>query len=242
VRRQRAARGGRDEASHPHGLPNPNGARFLQGYVLARHRKNPAEQHDRHTGADTLADSIRIVGGQFRGRKLLYTGDLRTRPMKDRVREAVFNLIGTDAAGKHAIDLFAGTGALGLEAMSRGATRATFFEQHYPTARVVRQNAALLGVADRAAVESGNVFLWAPQAEIETDQPWLVFCSPPYSFYVDRLGEVLALINALIDRAPQGSVFVVESDAKFDIARLPPTLEWDVRQYLPAVIAIGRKA
>jgi 16S rRNA (guanine(966)-N(2))-methyltransferase RsmD len=198
--------------------------------------------HDRQSGVGTAAESVRIIGGEFRGRKLIYTGDLRTRPMKDRVREAVFNLIGTDAAGRHAIDLFAGTGALGLEALSRGATRATFYEQHFPTARVVRQNAALLGVTPRTVVESGNVFLWVPQTTFAGDEPWLVFCSPPYAFYLERQAEMLALINSLIERAPAGSVFVVESDAKFNMALLPESLSWDVRPYLPAVIAIGRKS
>jgi 16S rRNA (guanine966-N2)-methyltransferase len=208
---------------------------------VARHRKNAAEQHDRLAAADAPASALRIIGGEFRGRKLVYTGDLRTRPMKDRVREAVFNLLGTMPAGKLAIDLFAGTGALGLEALSRGAVRATFIEQHFPTARVIRQNAALLGAAERCLVESGNVFLWAPRAAIETDAPWLVFCSPPYAFYVDRQPEVLALVGGLLGRAPVGSVFVVEADAKFDMSLLPQSIEWDVRPYLPAVIAIGRK-
>jgi 16S rRNA (guanine966-N2)-methyltransferase len=198
--------------------------------------------HDRQSGVGTAAESVRIIGGEFRGRKLIYTGDLRTRPMKDRVREAVFNLIGTDAAGRHAIDLFAGTGALGLESLSRGATRATFYEQHFPTARVVRQNAALLGVTPRTVVESGNVFLWVPQTKFAGDEPWLVFCSPPYAFYLERQEEMLALINSLIERSPAGSVFVVESDAKFNMALLPESLSWDVRPYLPAVIAIGRKS
>ena len=78
---------------------------------------------------------MRIIGGKFRGRKLEYSGDLRTRPMKDRVREALFNLLGNAVEGKIAIDLFAGTGALGLEALSRGASRAVFIERHRPTAQ-----------------------------------------------------------------------------------------------------------
>ena len=74
------------------------------------------------------ATELRIIGGHFRARKLLYHGDPVTRPMKHRVREAIFNLVGLEAKGRHAIDLFAGTGALGLEALSRGATSATFIE------------------------------------------------------------------------------------------------------------------
>jgi len=82
---------------------------------------------------------LRIIGGSLRRRKLQYSGDLRTRPMKDRVREAVFNLLGTQVTGSQAIDLFAGTGALGLEAISRGATHATFIERHLPTAKLIEQ-------------------------------------------------------------------------------------------------------
>ena len=70
--------------------------------------------------AATRPVGVRIIGGKFRGRKLEYSGDPRTRPMKDRVREALFNLLGHGVEGKVAIDLFAGTGALALEALSRG--------------------------------------------------------------------------------------------------------------------------
>jgi 16S rRNA (guanine(966)-N(2))-methyltransferase RsmD len=208
---------------------------------LARHRKNPAEQDDRRAASGNPPAALRIIGGELGGRKLLYIGHLRTRPMKDRLREAVFNLLGPGAAGKHAIDLFAGTGALGLEAISRGALRATFVEQHFPTARIVRQNAALLGVADRCEVASANVFLWVQDATIGGSQPWLVFCSPPYAYYVERRSDVLALLETLVARAPAESVFVVESDARFDTSLLPRLESWDVRQYPPAVVAIGRK-
>src|SRR5271154_4383856 len=97
----------------------------------------------RATTADVAG--LRIIGGRFRGRKLEYSGDPRTRPMKDRVREALFNLLSTAVKGKVAIDLFAGTGALGLEALSRGAARAVFIERHRPTAQTIGRNAAALG-------------------------------------------------------------------------------------------------
>ena len=114
------------------------------------------------TGSDSAGPiaGLRIIGGSFRGRKLHYSGDLRTRPMKDRLREAIFNLIGPSIRGKHAVDLFAGTGALALEAISRGAERATLIEQHHPTANVIRQNIATLGVQQKAEVVPGNVFVW----------------------------------------------------------------------------------
>jgi 16S rRNA (guanine966-N2)-methyltransferase len=91
-------------------------------------------------------------------------------------------------------------------------------------------------------VSAGNVFLWAENDPIESDHPWLVFCSPPYAFYCERQAEVLALVGRLVEGAPDGSIFVVESDTRFDMALLPEMPGgWDVRPYPPAVVAIGRK-
>src|SRR5262245_19110512 len=111
-------------------------------------------------GPETPVLGLRIIGGSLRGRKLQYSGDQRTRPMKDRVREAVFNLIGPRIVGAHAIDLFAGTGALGLEAISRGAARATFIERHLPTLELLQQNVAALGVSETIEANFGDAFLW----------------------------------------------------------------------------------
>jgi 16S rRNA (guanine966-N2)-methyltransferase len=182
----------------------------------------------------------RIVGGSLRGRKLLYSGDPRTRPMKDRVREAVFNLIGTDATGKHAIDLFAGTGALGLEAISRGAAKATFIEQHFPTADLIQKNIQQFEISQPCVIVPGNTFIWAKRAADLGIEPWIVFCSPPYVFYVDRKMEMLEMICGLIDRAPPASVFVVEADERFDFSELPQADAWDVREYPPATVGILR--
>lgn len=160
--------------------------------------------------------------------------------MKDRVREAVFNLIGPSVRGAHAIDLFAGTGALGLEALSRGADTALFVERHFPTAGIIRQNVETLGVADRATILPANVLLWSRRMPDLPEGPWLVFCSPPWGLFVDQIDELLALLKVLIDRAPAGSQFVVEADERFDFSRLPRAGDWLIRAYPPAVIGILR--
>jgi 16S rRNA (guanine966-N2)-methyltransferase len=216
---------------------------------ISKNDKDAAAASRRTRGDDLRpVAGLRVIGGQYRGRRLHYTGDFRTRPMKDRLREAVFNLLGNDIRGKHAIDLFAGTGALGIEALSRGAARATFCEQHHPTAAVIRQNITELGADDRAAVVPGNTFIWWQKqqknafADLLADAiPWAVFCSPPYAFYVDRAGEMLELIAGLAAAAPAGSVFAVEADDRFDFCQLPAASEWDVRAYPPAVVGIWRK-
>ena len=203
--------------------------------------KPSARQADSRTGSAAKQPlGLRIIGGRFRGRRLLYGGDPRVRPMKDRVREAIFNLIGTDLQGKLAVDLFAGTGALGLEAVSRGAARAVMIEQHFPTAAIIRQNVAALGAEDLVEIVTSNVFIWQQREPDLGPLPRVVFCSPPYEFYVSRTEEVLRLIGGLLESAPAGSVFVVESDDRFDFGLLPDAATWDLRQYPPAMVGLYR--
>jgi 16S rRNA (guanine966-N2)-methyltransferase len=158
--------------------------------------------------------------------------------MKDRVRQAVFNILGDAVAGKHAVDLFAGTGALGLEAISRGASVATFFESHPPTADVLRRNAAALGVQDRCRIVQGDSFAswrrWLDPAG-GGGTAWLAFCSPPFSFYVDRSAQMLALLSEMLHCAPAGAIFVVEADRRFDFGLLEGRA-WDIREYPPSVV------
>jgi 16S rRNA (guanine966-N2)-methyltransferase len=203
-----------------------------------QHKKPIEADRDR---SDTGPGSVRIVGGEFRGRKLPHSGDERTRPMKDRVREAVFNLLSNSVRGSHVIDLFAGTGALGIEALSRGAARATLIECHFPTVSQIQKNLNLLGAQDRAQVVGSDTFYWARTGPTAGPEPWLVFVSPPYEFYVSRQTEMLDLIIGLLGSAPPQSTMVVEADQRFDMGSLPHAGDWDVRTYSPAVIAIYRK-
>lgn len=208
---------------------------------------NPERSRARPSGAAPARPSgvLRIIGGVHRGRTLAYSGDPRTRPMKDRVREAVFNLVGAEVAGKFALDLFAGTGALGLEALSRGASGALFLEQHFPSADLIRRNAAALGLADAVEVAPADTFIFFRRGinlpARSQDAAWLVFCSPPFEFYVSRREEMLELIGKLLSSAPPQSLFVVESDARFDFAELPQAADWDVREYPPARVGVFRK-
>ena len=162
--------------------------------------------------------------------------------MKDRVREALFNRLANAVGGKYAIDLFAGTGAMGLEAISRGAKAATFVERHFPTAAVIRQNAQALGVASQCTILPANTLLWAKRLPALPAEPWLVFCSPPYEFYVSNRTEMLAILTALCEQAPPSSIFCVEADERFDFALLPHSPDWDVRSYPPAEVGIWTKS
>ena len=190
-----------------------------------------------------VEEPLRIIGGKYRGRKLRYGGDSRTRPMKDRVREAVFNLLGPAPEGKHVVDLFAGTGALALEALSRGAVGATLIERHFPTAAIIRENVLTLGCQNAVQVVAADTFYWTEhQHDLPHETPWLVFCSPPYDFYVSRGEEMLQLLLGLVDQAPQGSEFVVEADERFNPRSLPHSDMWQSRAYPPAHVYMFQKA
>lgn len=203
-------------------------------------RKKSSATHN--PGAIPAAGKLlRIIGGSLRNRSIRYHGDPRTRPMKDRVREAVFNLVGPAVRGKQAIDLFAGTGALGFEAISRGAARATLIERHFPSARIIDENSRALGIQDQCHVSPGDAFLWLRQHGAGPEfrkPPWLVLCSPPYDFYVDRQDQMQALLRELVAHAPDGSLFVVESDQRFDFNCLAELGDWDIRSYPPAKVGL----
>jgi len=208
--------------------------------MAKRKNKSPARQ-GRLPDSRSRSPGLRIIGGTLRGRKLRYAPQRRVRPMKDRVREAVFNLVGPSIRGKHAIDLFAGTGAIGLEAISRGATGATLVECHYPTAGVLRENITALGVEARCQVVVADTLAWLEQEPPLCTLPWVVLVSPPYDFFVARQEDMLRLIETMYERAPPESILVVESDGRFDFVLLDRPDSWDVRDYPPARVGICRK-
>jgi len=183
------------------------------------------------------ASPPRIIGGDLRGRRLAFVPDPRTRPMKDRVRETLFDLVGTTVRGTLAIDCFAGSGALGFEALSRGAARAVFGERHFPTADRLRVSAAELGVTDRVEIRPGDVLLWARRPPpLATDSPWVVFISPPWEMFTSRCDDLMGLVAMFQAAAPAGSLIVVESDTAFDPAALPAPGAWTARAVPPAVL------
>lgn len=203
-------------------------------------RKRPTKPSVRSRQPPNSATMLRVIGGDMRGRGFRYNGDAGLRPMKDRVREAVFNLIGPAAKGKEVIDLFGGTGAMAFEAISRGAVSARVIERRFPNAKMIEKNAASLGIADRVDVQAGDTFIVHKQLAPPHD-PAIIFCCPPYEFYVSRLDETLALIAKMCEIAPPSSLILVEADKRFDFELLPDAPAWDVRGYAPAVVGLYEK-
>ena len=154
---------------------------------------------------------MRVIGGEFRGRRLTAPATPSVRPTSDRVREAVFDILfslgGVDDL--HVVDLFAGSGAMGIEALSRGASSVTFVERDPVALEVIRQNLTSVGAADAekdgyATVIRADVDSWVTTTASRYD---LVLCDPPYAYegwdaLVTRLPGDLAVLEAGTAIAP----------------------------------------
>jgi 16S rRNA (guanine966-N2)-methyltransferase len=135
--------------------------------------------------------AVRVVGGEFGGRRLVVPKDSRVRPTADRVREAWMSILGEELRGARVLDLFAGSGALGLEALSRGAVAATFVELNPPSLEALRANIVALGVGGRATVHRGDALRFAGGLEVGAFD--VAFADPPYA--TDAADRLVALFR-----------------------------------------------
>ena len=167
---------------------------------------------------------MRVIAGRYGGRRLQAPPGTGTRPTSDRVREALFSILGARVAGARVLDLFAGSGALGLEALSRGAEAVTFVERAPAALRALRANLEALG-AD-AEVARGDASKWLRAASAGARQYDLVFLDPPYR-QAEALGaELSELLPAVLGR---DALVVAESDRRTPLELTIPTI--DERRY-----------
>ena len=151
---------------------------------------------------------MRVVAGEFRGRRLAAPRGVRTRPTADRVREALFSILG-DVNGARVLDLYAGSGALGIEALSRGAESAEFVERDPRAAAVLERNLTSLGLDQ--AVHRQDALRFLARSEGTFD---LVFVDPPYdsaSLLAEPLSERLPAVTV------EGARIVTESDKRMPL-------------------------
>jgi 16S rRNA (guanine966-N2)-methyltransferase len=142
---------------------------------------------------------VRIIAGEFRRRKLLASPGLTTRPITDRVKETLFERLGDDLIGLKVADVFAGTGSLGLEALSRGAKSAVFIESDRRAFDLLRQNVVTLGVEDRTLCWRTDALRssYRPKG-VEAFVPFdIVFFDPPYRLTTE-LGPDTPMFHALL--------------------------------------------
>lgn len=150
---------------------------------------------------------MRVIGGEFRSRVLKSLPGLDVRPTPDRLREALFNVLSPRIEGAVFADVYAGTGAAGIEALSRGAARAIFIEQNRAAIEVIRENLKSLGLDGRATVRHGRAL--SVLASIEAD---IVFLDPPYRLEreYERAFAILGEKPALLAIAQHPSRLVLD--------------------------------
>ena len=179
---------------------------------------------------------MRIIAGEFGGRRLLPPVGEVTRPITDRAKQSLFDVIAPFIEGARVYDCFAGTGSMGLECLSRGAAFVTFFEADRPALARLTQNVMAVRAGERSRTVAGDLFKWFERTntrpttagEIGAD---LVFLDPPYRFLTERPNELLqfALHLTHAHLAP-GATVVFRHDAKDKLER--PTLHvYDAREY-----------
>lgn len=121
---------------------------------------------------------MRVITGSARGRRLKELGGMETRPTTDRVKEGLFSALQFDIEGRRVLDLFAGTGQLGIEALSRGAAGCVFVDRRAEAVGCIRENLRLTGLSDRAQVVSGESMTYLKSVREKFD---LIFLDPPYA-------------------------------------------------------------
>jgi len=169
---------------------------------------------------------MRIVAGQWRGRRIRPPDDVRVRPTADRVREAWMSIVNPYLVGARVLDLFAGSGALGLEALSRGAASADVVEVSAAGVRAIRENAELLGAGDALTIHRGDAIRFIEKLDVNAFD--VAFADPPYGH---------GLAAAVADRwraVPFAAILGVEHESK---EKLP---DGDTRRYGSTAITFFR--
>lgn len=165
---------------------------------------------------------MRIITGKARGLQLTVPKNMDVRPTADRVKESLFNIIGSKIIGAKVLDLFAGTGNLGLESWSRGAERITFFDESKESLRLVNSNIAKCRAQADCEVYKGNAVSLAAQQAARGNLFDFAFCDPPYN-----KGWIEQIINLFPEHAflQEGGYLIVERSAHNPLPPLPSCLE-----------------
>lgn len=160
---------------------------------------------------------VRVISGSARGLKLNTPGDDRVRPTTDRVKESMFNIVQDWVYDGQVLDLFAGSGALGIEALSRGASQAVFCDNSLDSIKIIKSNIEKARVVDRSQIVSGDFKRCLRDMEAKNQSFDMIFVDPPY--YKGLFEEVLDTIRACKILKKDGIV-IVEHDAKRPIGQV----------------------
>jgi len=177
-----------------------------------------------------IRTQLRIVAGTLRGRRLDCVVHEDLRPTPQMVREALFSILGNSVPQRPFFDVFAGTGANGMEAISRGATEAVFLERDNRLAADISKNLKKFEIERVGLVLKVDVYRWA-ERWLPPAGPVNVFLSPPFADLEHRLDDFLTMVRLLMDKVPEDSTVTVQGELGFPEDKLPDPENWDVRKY-----------
>lgn len=175
--------------------------------------------------------NIRVIAGKYGSRTLACPPGNRTHPMGERIRNAIFNSLGSSLEGAHVLDAFAGTGAVGIEALSRGAASATFIESDRTAQRVLQENLGSLGVGNAAQIIATTVSNWLETTSGAFD---IIFADPPYD------NTQVATVTCLAARLASNGMFVLSWPAQQDAPIIDGFTCVSEKKYADAKIAMYR--
>lgn len=184
---------------------------------------------------------MRVISGTARGKKLKSLEGLETRPTLDRVKESVFNIIQFDLKDSDVLDLFSGSGALGIEALSRGAKEAILCDTSHKAIQIINKNLEETKLVDKAKVIKGDYIETLKKLKIQDKRFDIIFLDPPYkSDYVIKSIQHIIELNLLKEKG----IIIVETDDENKIEEIKEKKElevYDTRKYGIAIIIFIRK-
>ncbi len=180
---------------------------------------------------------VRIITGTAKGKQLIVP--LKARPMSDRAKTSLFSVLGSDIQGKRVLDLYAGSGSLGIEALSRGAKHCTFVENSRHAVTDIKSNLEKTSLTDKALVtkQSALPFLGSQSAD-EFD---IVFADPPFIFYKDNPGRAEMILEAIAEIIPEGGAIILKYPKKLHISEIKGLIHGDSRIFASNAVSLWVK-
>jgi 16S rRNA (guanine966-N2)-methyltransferase len=181
---------------------------------------------------------MRIIAGRHRGRPILGPDSVATRPITDRAKQSLFDILAPRIEGAAVYDLFAGTGSMGLECLSRGAAKVTFFERDRSALARLRKNLTALGELAKSIIIDKDIFRWFGEGVVRVErsrvvQPTadLIFLDPPYAFVRENTTELRSLAHALATHHLKPDGILIFRHDRSDTLDLPGLAVFDQRIY-----------
>jgi 16S rRNA (guanine(966)-N(2))-methyltransferase RsmD len=191
---------------------------------------------------ESVSERLRITGGTRLNKRLISPPKSTIRPASDMIRQAVFNMFGTTIVGTTFYDVFAGTGVVGIEALSRGARRAIFIELDGQYVKLLRRNLELARFGAEASVRPGDAFIWGKHFAPE-EGPNIVFLGPPYPLVTEQKKRIFKLIEQITANLDEDDWLIIQIPSTMKNEELPDFDRWvRLRKYGKTTIGIWNKA